>query len=189
MTIQIRQDGTDITARQPTLRELNGILDAPKSPLAYKTLAKSCLLTPTLGELTKKKPACGPALGMLIAQASGLLADVIELDEDDIPRDVAESFVALESKGFRNLKVVRADVGGVVRHFVQRMATETEVDAYLRSETAEAAKTLVETITTYPTKEMGGVVALQQEAPGLYMALARYALRRAGLLDEAILGE
>lgn len=189
MTISIRQDGTDVTARMPSLRELNGVLEAPRSPLAYKALAKACILVPTYGELAKRKPACGPALGMVVIQASGLLADVLEMDEADIPAEVAEAIVALEGKGFVDLQAVKAEVGGVSHVFVQRMAREPEVDAYLKSETAEAAKTLVETITTYPTKEMGGVVALQQDAPGLYVALAKYALRRAGLVDDIVLGE
>lgn len=189
MTIAIKQDGRDVSARYPTLAELNGILEAPRAPLAYKAIAKACCIVPTLGELTKAKPACGPALGMLIVTASGLLADVVVVEEDDIPADVAEAVVAAEAKGFANLLTLRTEVGGIVRYFVQRMAKEGDVDKYLRSETMEAAKTLVETITVYPTAEMGGTAALQQEAPGLYMPLAKAALRHAGMLDEIQLGE
>ena len=189
MSINIKQDGRAITARMPTLAELDGIIEAPRSPIAYKTLAKACCLTPTYGELAKAKPACGPGLGMVIAGASGLAAEVVELGEDDIPREVAEAIVAAEGKGFRDLQALTTEVGGVVRHFVQRMPKETDCDKYMRSETAAAAKTFCEVITVYPTKEAGGVESLQQEAPGLYVPLAKYALQRAGLLDEATLGE
>jgi hypothetical protein len=189
VTISLKLDGIEISARMPTLRELSSVADAPQSPLAYKAVAKACMLVPTLGELAKRKPAAGISIGAAILEAAGMLADAVELDESEIPHDVAESIVALEGKGFTDLQALRIDHGGVTRHFVQRMPTEREVDTYMKAETAEAAKVLADAVTTFPTKEMGGITAIQQEAPALYVVLAKFALRRAGLLDEAILGE
>ncbi len=187
--IHLKQDGRPVVCRMPTLDELTALLsNNPKNPVELKKLAKACISTPSYKELAVEKPACGPAIGLVIVGCSGLLADIEELDEDDIPPEMAGAWVAMNEKGLRGLKALRTEVEGIVRYFIQSLATERNVDAYMAHETnLVAAKKFVEPITCYPAPEV--LSGLQQEAPGLYYQLAKYALRNAGLVDEVDLGE
>lgn len=191
--IHFKVNGQPASARMPTMAELTTLIaEGLESPLALKKLAKACVVSPTYAEVSKGRAAIGPQLGIILAGSAGMGAPVVELDteDDDIPEEVAAAFVALEAKGMEELAILRTTIttpqGDVDSYFIQRMPNERACDEYMKHEkSVEGAKKMVETITAYPEK----TAHLQQEAPGLYVSLARHALRRAGLFEAIELGE
>lgn len=179
--ISITIAGMQLSARMPTLDELQAVRKEQGSAPAFKDLARACVSN--LSDVLKAKPAAGPKIGMLIFAASGTGAELRKLGEDELEGDMAAGFVEAEKKGFGTLHPIAVDHGGERFELILREPREVECDAIAAKESARAYKALIDKITVWGARDF------QDRAPGLYVALGIYILEAVGLNEEATLGE
>lgn len=189
MTISIQFDGHDIQARVPTLADLSKLregLSGKRDSIAeaFKQFAKACIITPPFRDILKAKPAAGFTLGKTILEACGGKAEPYVLEEDELDEQVAAAMVAAETKGFQGLTPIVIGHKEEAHVLILRAAKEREIDAYFKTESAEAAQTLVKACAVFPDP-----VDFDRTTPGLYLGLANFIVEQAGFRDEAALGE
>src|SRR5688500_12199659 len=182
--------GAQGTARTAKMAELTEVVQAgTDAGVALKKLAKACLLSPSYSEVVKPRPMIGPKIGQVIAEASGLGAIPMVLEEDEIPPELAAAMVTMEAKGTRPETMLPLGIshGGVDRYFLLTMPPERVCDTFAGARTVEAAKKIVETQAAFP--DAAAIAALEHDAPGIYMIAALELMKFAGMDDEVTLGE
>jgi len=170
-----------LSARMPTLDEIQAVRKENGSASAFKDMARACV--PNLSEVLRLKPAAGPKIGMLVFAASGTGAEVRKLGEDELDGEMAVGYVEAEKKGFGALHPISVEHRGEQIELILREPREVECDAIAAKESARAFKALIDKITVWGAKDF------QDRAPGLYVALGIYILEAVGLNEEATLGE
>ena len=189
MTIQISFDSFEIQARIPTLAEISKLRESftgrrDSFAEAFKQFAKACIITPPFKEILKAKPAAGFTLGKAIFEACGGKAEPYILPEDELDEPTAAALVAAEGKNFQGLTPVVIGHKEEAHVLILRAAKEREIDEYFKTESAEAAQSLVKKCTVHPDP-----VDFDRTTPGFYLGLANFIVEQAGFRDEALVGE
>ena len=181
-----------VEARMPTLDELAMMTAREGDYEAMQKLAKACV--PKYAELRKRFPACSVVLAAEILVGCGSGAPLTVLTEDEIEDEaMAKAYLAaqqkLELQEQRTgvacpLYALTVSVGDESFAFVLRGLNERETDDYMKSEGPHQAKALHKKVRVYSSRD-----DIDEQAPGLYMNLARFLLDRAGLLDGELVGK
>lgn len=184
--------GVKLSFRLPTLAELTTFLETwstPRASAGHRALLRSCAADrDALRDVLERAPAGHVVLGNALLDACGLTATVTELEEGEIADEaMARAFVEAQRReeGSKlGLHAIVSDVGPVRLRVITRDPTEREVDSHAANERdAAACAKLVRSLTVW------GDLGAAEDAPGLFVVLANYAMQAAGLGEQVLVGE
>lgn len=182
-TKTLRGMGRTLTVRPPTLDELTKAAQDKMSADAMRRLAGVCLVTPSIAEIAKEKPAAIPNLCSAILEAFGVAADLTKLEPAELGAADAAAYVTASEKGFSTpLVIVRAEAPGEPDPliFIMRLPNDREMQDYLRDIASASSKAAM----VHKVCVHGPLAKVKDHFPGLYLSLAQLLHDEAGR-DEA----
>ncbi len=193
MKFEVR--GVVVTPHVPTLAQLTTVRKGRSvDHEAMKTFCQNVLPPDQYKALCKRAPASFAGLGQEILKACGFEATISLLDEGELVGEHMAAYVAQEKKSAqlypdeddprRELLPITATAGDLSIEAILRPVMAAEVDDFRKLNTAEAAKKLCQKITVW-----GNLDEIESTAPALYIAIAEFALDRAGDFEAKRLGE
>lgn len=190
--IKIKAGDYELSFRYPTLDEIAAFRqnDGTKSLRVARKLVDAC---GDASDFLSAKPAAALKLALHILKASGMLAEVSELEEHELDEQMAAAYVAAQDKGFTGLHCYSYAERGASHRLILREPRERELDEYMKDELGpRAAQNLVVACCVWadedgPSRQRA--LAIEKTAPGLYIPLALLLCHAAGMTAEIELGE
>lgn len=175
--------------RVPELEELAKLIQADDEDksAAYRKFIKSCAQDKgAIVDYMERHTTAHLAIGPAILKECGHDVELTELEEDEIKdAEMAAALVAIQTKEHDSklaLHPIVADVGPVKLRIIMRDPTEREVDSLIpKLNDGFECRAAVQSLTCW-----GSLDRLDHDAPGLWMALAKFALAAAGMVEKAL---